>query len=77
VEAATRAEHIFWWSLDITQTSQGWKVDRRVARQASEGEQQEVGFRDLTFENFDELADKCADVMDEFAKSAANFEFPS
>lgn len=76
VEATTRTGHMFCWSLDIKQSSRGWELQRRVDRQTSEGGQEELGFNDLTFDNFDELADNYTDAMNEFAESARNFNFP-
>jgi putative heme degradation protein len=76
VEATIHTGNIFCWSLDINLTSQGWKFQRHVAKQTSDGEQQEIGFEDLTFEDFDDLANSCVSLMIEFTESARNFGLP-
>jgi hypothetical protein len=75
VEATTDTGDIFCWSLDITLTSLGWKLQRRVAKQTSDGEQEKIKFDDFTFENFDDLADNCMALTIDFVESARNFDF--
>jgi hypothetical protein len=75
VEATTHMGEIFCWSLDITLTSLGWKLERRVAKQTSDGEQQKNEFEDFTFENFNDLADRYTALTIDFAESARNFDF--
>jgi hypothetical protein len=75
VEATTDTGNIFCWSLDINLASPGWKLQRRVAKQTSDGEQKKIDFEDFTFENFDDLASNCMALMIDFAESARNFDF--
>src|ERR1700732_959172 len=72
VEAKTHTGEIFCWSLDITLLSPVGKFQRNVGRQTSDGEQQENGFEEFTFADFDSLAANCATLMIEFAASAKN-----
>lgn len=75
VEAKTDSGEIFCWSLYITLTPHGWKFERNVAKQTSDGEQQEKDFEDLAFGSFDDLANHCAALMVDFEESAKNFDF--
>jgi hypothetical protein len=75
VEATTHMGEIFCWSLDIILTSLGWEFQRNVARQTSDGEQQEKEFEDFTFRTFDELAKNYIALMMDFEESAKTFEF--
>jgi hypothetical protein len=81
VEAKTHTGEIFCWSLDITLMSHGWKFQRSIGKfqskvggQTSDGEQQENGFEEFTFADFDSLASNYVTLMIEFAASAKNFE---
>jgi hypothetical protein len=75
VEAKTRTGHVFWWLVDITRLSEGWIFQRRIGKQAKDGEQIEREFEDRTFESFDELARNGMTLMDDFAESAKDFNF--
>jgi hypothetical protein len=75
VEAKTHAGEIFIWSLDISLTSLGWKLQRCVASRTKDGEQQEKEFEDFTFDSFDELAKNYGTLMFEFSESAKGFDF--
>ncbi len=72
VEAKTNKGEVFVWSVDITQTSLGWKFQRCVARQTADGEELQEEFKDLIFGTLDELANNYMDLMIEFDESADN-----
>jgi hypothetical protein len=75
VEATTHTGELFCWSLDVIQTSLGWKFQRNVAKQMNDGEQHKIEFEDYVFGNFDDLADNCMALMIDFNESARNFDF--
>jgi hypothetical protein len=77
VEATTHTGRVFNWSLDIGLTSLGWGFQRRVAEQTIDGERLKIDFEDVTFGNFDDLAEKCLPLMAEFVESAKSFDFGS
>jgi hypothetical protein len=77
VEAKTDTGEIFCWSLYITLMPHGWKFERNVARQTSDGEQQEKDFEDFTCDSLSELADHYMALMADFYQSTSNFDFSS
>jgi hypothetical protein len=77
VEAKTDKGEIFCWSLYITLMPHGWRFERNIARQTSDGEQQEKDFEDFTFDRFSELANHYMALMTDFHQSTNNFDFDS
>ncbi len=77
VEAKTYKGEIFCWSLYITLMPHGWRFERIIARQTSDGEQQEKDFEDFTFGEFSELANHYEVLMTDFYQSTNNFDFDS
>ena len=53
----------------------GWTLCRDISKQYDGGGQSVQQFEDCTFASFDELANKHAELMNEFIKSADNFDF--
>jgi hypothetical protein len=75
VETETRDGNQFYWLLDIKRRPDGWMVERRIDKQFDGGAQSVRDFEDFRCEDFDELAKNHADLMNEFIKSADNFDF--
>jgi hypothetical protein len=74
VEAETRAGTLFCWTVEIHLTSQGWEIQRQVAKQTRDGGQPEIQFDHFMFETFDGLASSVSGLMAEFVESAKNFD---
>ena len=65
----------FGWLLDISRGPDGWLVERVIDKQFDSGGQSVQDFEDFRCEDFDELASKHAELMNEFIKPADNFDF--
>src|ERR1044072_7567816 len=75
VETETQDGEQFYWLLDIRRQPSGWTLCRDISKQYDGGAQSVQQFEDCTFSSFDELANKHAELMNEFIKSADNFDF--
>jgi len=75
VEVETRSKELFCWSMDLTLSSEGWKVQRTIAKRTNDGEQIRSDFEDSTFRRFCELADNISPLVKEFVDSASSFKF--
>jgi hypothetical protein len=75
VESETHGGEQFYWLLDITREPSGWVLHRNISKQYDGGAQPVQQFDDFRFASFDELASKHANLMNEFIKSADNFDF--
>jgi hypothetical protein len=77
VEATTHTGRAFNWSLDIALTSLGWRFQRRVAEQTTDGEQVSIDFEDVMFRSLEDLAENYLRLIAEFVESAKSFDFGS
>ena len=75
VETETHDGGRFYWLLDISKVPGGWLVERVIDKQFDGGAQSVQDFEDFRCEDFDELAKNHAALMNEFIKSADNFDF--
>jgi len=75
VETETHDGKQFYWLLDIKRRPDGWVVERRIDKQFDGGAQSMQDFDEFSCVDFDELANKHADLMNEFVKSADSFDF--
>ena len=75
VETETHDGEQFYWLLDISKVPGGWLLERDISKQFDGGTQTVRDFEDFRCEHFDELAKNHANLMNEFIKSADNFDF--
>jgi hypothetical protein len=75
VEADTHSGKTLVWSLEVTLTATAWSMDRSVAEQVSEGQDNKRDFGEVTFDSFDAMARRYPALLAEFAASARDFDF--